>query len=247
MRVLNMDQETLRNAWLPAPDGRLCAWEIAKALAMREASKHIHDGKTNLPWIAERANKVGGGNPKASSLHELFAKIDADPEWFPGKHSGLKRGRKPVFTKSKRLCVARSAMAKKATHNETPSVEAAIARCPAATFNPLTGQPFCEKTIRSVFTEECYDFDPEHPWRFQIPLQKVFLPPDLKEHRLLMSRHMLRCGPSPSWWAQHVVWFDPCCSIIPGSQRHYDQMRQALKGAKQYISNNAKLYSTLQT
>ena len=50
-------------------------------------------------------------------------------------------------------------------------------------------------------------------------------------------------APSAAWWAQHVVWFDPCSSIIPGSQNHYDRMRQACKGHKRYISDNAKMYS----
>ena len=58
-----------------------------------------------------------------------------------------------------------------------------------------------------------------------------------------MARYILRYGQDSFWWAQHVVWFDPCCSILPGSQRQYDQMRQALNGKKRLISDNAKLYS----
>ena len=142
-----------------------------------------------------------------------------------------------------RNCVAKSMMSKKAKLDEDPTLESAIISCPKATMNPITKQPFCDKTIRDVFTTECYDFDPDFPWVFQHPLQKTFLPEQLKDHRCTMGRYIIRYGQAPPWWPQHVVWFDPCASIIPGSARQYNQMRQALKGNKRYISNDAKLYS----
>ena len=58
-----MDQEGLRAFWLHAQDGRICPWEQAKALGLREASRELHKGKTNLLWIAARVTKVGGGHP----------------------------------------------------------------------------------------------------------------------------------------------------------------------------------------
>ena len=238
-----IDQESLRSFWKSAPDGRLCPWEVAKALGLREASKEIHDGKWNLPWIAERLTKVGGGSPSKQALEQLFERIDNDTDWFPGKHTGAKRGPKRVFTQVMRNCVAKSMMSKKAKLDEDPTVESAIISCPKATMNPITKQPFCDKTIRDVFTTECYDFDPDFPWVFQHPLQKTFLPEQLKDHRCTMGRYIIRYGQAPPWWPQHVVWFDPCASIIPGSARQYNQMRQALKGNKRYISNDAKLYS----
>ena len=83
-------------AWLSAPEGRLCAWQQARALALREASTDIH-GAPWLPWIAERVTKVGG-NPTRAALSQLFALVDADPGWYPGKCAGTKRGRKPLLT-----------------------------------------------------------------------------------------------------------------------------------------------------
>ena len=136
-----------------------------------------------------------------------------------------------------------SAMAAKRNRDDEPCVAAVVHACPAATLNPQTKKPFCDKTIRGVFTTECYDFDPEHPWKFQLGSQKVYLPQQVKDHRLDMARYILRYGQASAWWAQHVVWFDPCASIIPGTQKQYDQMRQACKGRKRYISDNAKLYS----
>lgn len=238
-----ISQDSLRELWHGGQTGRLSPWEVAKALGLREASKVVHDGEVRFPWIASRVTKIGGGNPGTGSLHELFAKIDGDPEWFPGKHNGVKRGPQPLFTAVKRRCVATSFMARKKSRGEQPSAETAILNCPKATWNAKTRRPFCEKTIMSVCTLECYDFDPESPWRFQSPLQKIFLPNPLKEHRLCMGRYLQRYGQSANWWASEVVWFDPCCSIIAGSEKQWQQMRQALKGRKRYISDDAKLYS----
>ena len=84
---------------------------------------------------------------------------------------------------------------------------------------------------------------PEFPWKLQRRLQKTALPDNIKKHRFEMAEHLLHDGPSPAWWAQHVVWFDPCSSILPGSQNHYDRMRLAWAGYKGYISDDAKLYS----
>ena len=74
-------------------------------------------------------------------------------------------------------------------------------------------------------------------------MQKVFLPAGVKQHRLAMAQYIERYGKAANWWASEVVWFDPCATILPGSQKQYDQMRQVLKGKKRYISDDAKLYS----
>ena len=101
-------QDSLRHLWHCGQEGRLSAWQVAKALGLREASRELHGDSGNLPWIAARLVKIGGGIPTPQSLHELFAKIDADPDWFPGKHNGVKRGPMPLFTKAKRRAVATS-------------------------------------------------------------------------------------------------------------------------------------------
>ena len=162
-------QEQLRAFWLEAQDGRLCPWEQAKALGLRQAAKEVFDEDDWLGWVAERVSKEGGGNPSRSALHQFFAKVDADPDWFPGKHNGNKRGPEPLLTPAKRRCISQSAMAAKRAGDE-PSVEAVAHACPKATRNPKTKQPFCAKTILTVFKQDCYDFDPDHPWQFQNPL-----------------------------------------------------------------------------
>ena len=178
--------------------------------------------------------KVGGGHPGRSALSQFFKLVDSDKDWYPGKHTGAKRGPKPLLTPLKRRCIASAAMVSKKQRGKEPCVAAVVHACPRATLNPSTAMPFCDKTIRKVFTEDCYDFTPEHPWKFQLPLQKVFLPDSVKAHRLTMAKHLLESGPTAAWWKQHIVWFDPCSSILPGSQKQYDQMRQACKGRRRY-------------
>ena len=90
-------------------------------------------------------------------------------------------------------------MSAKHTQNKEPCVDAVVHACPRATWNPSTQLPFCDKTIRKVFATDCYDFDPEHPWRFQATLQKVFLPDDVKQHKLSMAKLPLEQHPQPSW------------------------------------------------
>ena len=53
---------------------------------MREIWKG--DGKPEhgmQTYIAGKLKKKGGGSPSCPALHQLFAKVDADDDWFPGK------------------------------------------------------------------------------------------------------------------------------------------------------------------
>ena len=109
----------LRQLWLSAPPGRMSPWQQARALALREVSRELHAGRTQLEWVAARVEKVGGGSPGQDALHKFFTKVDADPDWFPGKQcSGKKRGRSPLLTLAKRRCIARAAMSAKHTQNK---------------------------------------------------------------------------------------------------------------------------------
>ena len=87
----------MRDFWLSARKYRLSVWEVAKALAFREANRDLSGGEANLAWVAARVTTVGGGHPTRSAMCQFFAMVDADPEWFPGKHSGATRGRKPLL------------------------------------------------------------------------------------------------------------------------------------------------------
>ena len=206
-----------------------------------------------VKWIAAKLRKTDGTGkgysqdaPGHGSVSEFFQKVDSDPERFPGKVSGQKRGRKAVMTPAKRARIASSAMSQKGEGHE-PSADVTIARRPAATLNPETKKPFRDKTIQKVWLEDCYDFDPGRPWKLQAPLQNIFLPDDIKQQRLAMAKHILRQEPhgdDAGWWLRNVVWMDPCCSVLPRSRRQYDKMRRAeLGNKKRYISDDARLYS----
>ena len=95
-----MAQEQLRDLWVRAQHGRLRAWEQAEAQALREVSRELH-GRTQLAWIAARAEKAGGGHPNLGALHKFFKVVDADKEWLPGKQRGARRGTKPLMTPAK--------------------------------------------------------------------------------------------------------------------------------------------------
>ena len=102
-------QALLRSAWLDAKDGSLSGREQAKAWAMREIWKG--DGKPKhgmLMYIAAKLKKKGGGSPSCPALHQLFAKVDADDDWFPGKANYDDVGRLPVMTRQQRAALART-------------------------------------------------------------------------------------------------------------------------------------------
>ena len=112
---------------------------------------------------------------------------------------------------------------------------------PASTTNDETGKPFDLKLIRKVFSEDCYDIDPENPWRYQHKNTKVFLTDDARLHRFEMCQWLLASQPTTgAWFYNNVVWIDPCSSIIPGSYKQFLKMRQLLKGGKGWQSDDAK-------
>lgn len=104
------NQQILRDAWQGGMDDRLCAREQAKAWALREVWRE--DGKSEYglhTFVASRVkkNKKGkptGAHPTRASMQEFFNKIDADPEWYPGKQSEEKRGPKRTLRGSKVIC-----------------------------------------------------------------------------------------------------------------------------------------------
>ena len=239
-------QEELRELWKGGQSDRLCAFEVAKAWALREASREIHQGEDTLPWVAARVVKNDGTHPSKQALFQLFNCIDSDPDWFPGKHNSKRRGPQPIFSSAKRQRCAAAMMQLKHDEGEEPSLEDMRHRCPGSVTNPQTGLPFSDGVLRRVLNEDCYDVDPEHPWRFQARLRKRFLSEKVMEQRLKMSKALLgaefeHC--TPGWYYQNVVWMDPCASILPGSKAQWLNMKQLLKGPKGYLSDNAKMNS----
>ena len=173
--TMQLTQEMLRNLWHTSAPERLTPWMQCRALALRDVCRELDDEDFGLTWIAQKLLKTDESgkqytteSPSKGSVCDFFKKVDADPDWFPGKHNGEKRGPKPLLTKAKRARIAASGHRQKREGDE-PCPAETVAKCPVATRNPLTKRPFCDKTIRKVWTQDCYDFVPEHPWRYQHP------------------------------------------------------------------------------
>ena len=80
MPLSALTQEELRELWKGGQSDRLCAFEVAKAWALREASREIHQGEDTLPWVAARVVKNDGTHPSKQALFQLFNCIDSDPD-----------------------------------------------------------------------------------------------------------------------------------------------------------------------
>ena len=70
----------------------------------------LHGGEVNVQWVCDRVCKNDGTHPQRQSLHEFFNSVDNDKHWFPGKHSGKRRGPLPVFTLTKKRRCAKVMM-----------------------------------------------------------------------------------------------------------------------------------------
>ena len=53
-----LSQDVLHELWRGGQASRMCLWQQARALALREASREIHGGHANVQWVAERAVKT---------------------------------------------------------------------------------------------------------------------------------------------------------------------------------------------
>ena len=163
------ESSSLRDAWLHAPDGRLCAREQAKAWALREIWNE--EGKSSyglLPWVAQRLKTNVGGSPTGDppsppAIAQFFSKLDDDPDWYPGKRCGEKPGPKRVLRGSKKTAIVAAAKRLKKEGTE-PTYSAIVAACPAAVVNPATDTAVDPKLVYNVFREACYDDDADTPW-----------------------------------------------------------------------------------
>ena len=113
--------------------------ETLKAWALRQM--YLEEGypeKGMYVKIAAKVQKVGGGTPGPDAVRKLVQKIEADPDWYPGKQLGERRGRKRALTPQARAAVKRSAEAMKAQGLE-PTYPLIVARCPGAEPADRTG------------------------------------------------------------------------------------------------------------
>ena len=86
---------SLESLWKEGRDGALSPLEQMMAWALRTAQRDLGGLKAvNYGKIAERVTKVGGGHPTREAIRQLLERVDADPEWYPGKNYRKRAGPK---------------------------------------------------------------------------------------------------------------------------------------------------------
>ena len=227
--------------WVSGRTGTLSPWSQAKVFALVKIS--AKKGLDLADWeIAAEVEKVGGGVPADNTIRLWREKFEADPQWYPGKQGqdAEKPGRKKVITKQQEATIAQSAMSLKRKGVE-PTVSAVVAQCPAATLNPETGEAFTAKVILEVFKTRCYDNDPEFPWQHVSPKCKTALTPELKVHRATWGETMLAKRHHRDWYYRHVLWMDPCHTILPGRPKtEFDQRMASYGKGDRWMSEDAR-------
>ena len=123
---------SLESLWKEGRKGALCPLEQMRAWALRVTQRDLlgGEGAVNYAAIADRVTKVGGGHPGRDAIRQFLDRVDADPDWYPGKNYRTRSGPAPVLRGTKRRQVAKSAMDLKKGGGE-PTYPAIAARCPA--------------------------------------------------------------------------------------------------------------------
>ena len=136
----------------------------------KDKSKQSKSTYGMLEFVRTRVKTSGPGShhPCQNSLKTLFGKIDTDKSWHPGKRDpdASVTGPKPILRGAKRTAVAAAAMALKRRGRE-PTYSAVVSQCPVAVNNPDTGYAVDPRAVYKVIGEDCFDKDPEYPWRNQ--------------------------------------------------------------------------------
>ena len=237
-------QDVLREAWLGGRPGELSALAEARAWALRECWRDQHESEYGmLRYIAERVEKTGGGNPSREAVRVLLGRIDADPQWYPGKVAAAKRnGPEPVLRAAKRRAVATSAERLKKSGQE-PTYSRVVAQCPEATRNPQTGAPVHKKQLYAVLKQDCFDEGADEPWEHKARYSKAALTPDMMRKRLAFARHVRNWRRTVRWFRNNVVWTDICNSILPRTEAKASAQALARKGKRGWVSKGSEMHS----
>ena len=156
--MTSSQQEMLRKAWLEGRHGNLCALSEAMLWAVREVwraeKRSLHGLQT---FAAGLVTKVGTGeHPTHRAVGLFYARVDADPEWYPGKSGQVIHGPAKALTSQQASAIARSAQVLKARGVE-PTYSRIVSDCPNATLNHKTGKAVDKKRVYDVFRASCRD------------------------------------------------------------------------------------------
>lgn len=238
-------QELLKKAWLSGRDGHLSALSEARAWALREVWRDDKKPEYGmLTYIAGKLKKVNGGRPTPQALGQMFAKIDSDPLWYPGKSIQETFGPPSAITPTNQAIVAKSAMAM-AERGEEPTYAALVSKNPKALENPETNEPISKNRVYNILETRCYDDpdDPEDTWGHRPLSSKVALTDVDIEKRFFWGRHMLNLKWQAWWIFKNIVWTDICNSLLPRTEKRLKEMTLSRKGGKGWRSKKTKLKS----
>ena len=247
LMVLEVMATSLKDLWTAGKEGSLSPLEQSRAWALREVYRENGVPEKKLyTKIAEKLVKIGpkrnkSGKPTPRAVLKLFAKMDTDDDWYPGKHVEG-RGRKPALSGLAQSVIARSAMTLKRKGGE-PTYKRMVGTCRDAVKNPSTGKPVGKKKVYAVFESECYDDGADQPWKHRRRLTKTALPEAVRKKRLLWHDYMIGLNHSEEWYYKNLIWFDLCNDIIPTSEQKANEQALARKGGKGWMSEGCQMYS----
>ena len=114
--MASSQQDTLRKAWQYGRHGYLSALSEAKLWAVREVWRAEKRSLYGLQtFAAGLVTKIGSDeHPTQRPVGLLYAKVDADPDWYPGKSGQVVHGPAQVLTSVQVSAIARSVQALKA-------------------------------------------------------------------------------------------------------------------------------------
>jgi len=236
------DVPSLEKLWLGGREGNLAAWSEAKAWALREVWKETHKDSTHglNTYVAGKLYKIGSReHPSSQAVGKLFAKMDSDRFWYPGKVYGDAGGRPCAISETNKSVVARSLM-RHAEKGGEPTYAVAISLCPQATLNPQTGEPVGKKRIYDIMETKCYDEDPDKPWKNRPRLSRIMLTDTDIARRWAWGKFILGLRHTPHWYYWRLVWTDLCNNILPRSAKKAALQAQARKAGKAWMSEGSQ-------
>ena len=237
-----MMASSLQDAWRAGKKGCLSPLEQSKAWALREVYRDMKTPEKKLyTKVAKKLKKKGGGRPTPRAVLKLFAKIDSDNAWHPGKVEAG-RGRKPALSGLARSVIKRSAEATKRNGGE-PTFVRILGSCPGAVKNPATDKPVDKKRVYDVFRYDCYDDGADQPWGHRRRLTKTALPEDYIKKRFQWQKYMEGLGHTGEWYYKNVIWIDICNTILPETQAKANDMALARKSRSGWMSPGFQEYS----
>ena len=239
-------QELLKRAWLEGRTGYLSPWSEAKLWALREVWRADNESDHGLQtFAASLVTKVGTNekHPTHRAVGKFYEKVDADPEWFPGKTCRTKFGPDRALSGQQVAAIARSAQTMKARGVE-PSYSAIVASCPNAVLNSETSHAVGKKRVYDVFREKCADEDAEANWEHKARYSKKALTAQMMVKRFAFGVHVQNWGHTPTWFYNRVVWTDICNSILPRSESKASEQALSRKGSKGWGSPGCEMHSS---